>query len=294
MGEKDINEKLLEDYNDVFADIVNVLVFDGENRLDANSLAPAQEHSVYQADGRYHEQERDVSKYWQNGNANISMIGIGNQSTVDFDLPLRVISYDGAAYRAQLYSEKDDNGHYIRNKNLRYPVMTLILYFGTGNWTAPKNLIECLEIPEGLEKFVSDYKINVVEIRHLSRAQVDKFKSDFWFVADYFYQVENTKDYIPTNTCIKHVEAVMRLLSVFENDDRFLQAFNQSVEEGKGNENMSSIALDKAEDRGDARRLVSDIANICMTLGCTPDRACEIIGITMSDYSRARKITETK
>lgn len=32
MGQKDITEKLLEDYNDVFADIVNVLLFRG-NRI---------------------------------------------------------------------------------------------------------------------------------------------------------------------------------------------------------------------------------------------------------------------
>ena len=30
MAQKDITQKLLEDYEDVFADIVNVLVFDGE------------------------------------------------------------------------------------------------------------------------------------------------------------------------------------------------------------------------------------------------------------------------
>lgn len=32
MGEKDIAEKVLEDYNDVFADIVNVLLFQGTDR----------------------------------------------------------------------------------------------------------------------------------------------------------------------------------------------------------------------------------------------------------------------
>ena len=32
LGEKDITEKTLEDYADVFADIVNVLLFDGGNR----------------------------------------------------------------------------------------------------------------------------------------------------------------------------------------------------------------------------------------------------------------------
>lgn len=33
MGEKDITEKILADYNDVFADIVNVLLFGGKQLL---------------------------------------------------------------------------------------------------------------------------------------------------------------------------------------------------------------------------------------------------------------------
>ena len=33
MGEKDITEKILEDYNDVFADIINGLLFQGEQSV---------------------------------------------------------------------------------------------------------------------------------------------------------------------------------------------------------------------------------------------------------------------
>ena len=33
MGIKDLTEKILEDYNDIFADIVNVLVFKGKQRI---------------------------------------------------------------------------------------------------------------------------------------------------------------------------------------------------------------------------------------------------------------------
>ena len=33
MGQKDMAEKLLADYNDVFADIVNVLLFDGRDEV---------------------------------------------------------------------------------------------------------------------------------------------------------------------------------------------------------------------------------------------------------------------
>lgn len=38
MGEKDIIDKHLEDYNDVFADIVNVLLFNGQQIVNDTAL----------------------------------------------------------------------------------------------------------------------------------------------------------------------------------------------------------------------------------------------------------------
>ena len=38
MGRKDIEEKLFEDYNDVFADIVNVLLFNGQKIVNENVM----------------------------------------------------------------------------------------------------------------------------------------------------------------------------------------------------------------------------------------------------------------
>ncbi len=248
MAEKDIAEKLLEDYNDVFADIANVLLFDGEESINPDSLEKAQERSAYTADKGFREQEHDIAKYWKNRNVTISFFGIGSQSNVDSDSALRVMGYDGAAYRAQLYTEKDEKGNYVRNKNPRFPVITMILYFGSGNWTAPKNLKDCLNIPKGLEPYVSDYSINVFEIRKLSREQVDKFKSDFWVVADYFYQVEHNKDYVPSTKKMKHVEEVMRLLSALTNDNRYEVAFYEANQEGNG-DSMDPI-VDKIEKRG--------------------------------------------
>lgn len=68
MQESDVTEKLLEDYNDVFADIVNTLIFDGEERITEDSLEDGRANSMYKAeDGRLHEQERDISKYWKEG-----------------------------------------------------------------------------------------------------------------------------------------------------------------------------------------------------------------------------------
>ena len=64
MGEKDITSRTLEAFDDVFADIVNGLLFKGEQVLKEQSLVDAQPYSMYKSDGKTHEQERDASKYW--------------------------------------------------------------------------------------------------------------------------------------------------------------------------------------------------------------------------------------
>ena len=108
MSEKDIGEKTLEAYNDVFADIVNVLLFDGKPLVKEDALTDASCLSQYKADDRLHEQERDVAKFWQNdGSIRICLYGLENQTAVDYDLPLRIINYDGAGYRMQLLADKD-------------------------------------------------------------------------------------------------------------------------------------------------------------------------------------------
>ena len=55
MKEKDITQKVLEDNNDIFADIVNVLLFDGKSEVEENELVNTTVHSQYKAeDGKVH------------------------------------------------------------------------------------------------------------------------------------------------------------------------------------------------------------------------------------------------
>ena len=80
MGEKDITEKNLEAWNDVFADIVNVLLFKGKRLIKENDLEADTKDSMFKIDGKIHEQERDVSKFWKNGEIRISILGLENQT----------------------------------------------------------------------------------------------------------------------------------------------------------------------------------------------------------------------
>ncbi|MBR5128332.1 MAG: Rpn family recombination-promoting nuclease/putative transposase, partial [Roseburia sp.] len=195
MKQKDITEKLLEDYEDVFADIVNVLLFDGNQLISPDALATSNASSHYKAtDNKLHEQERDVIKLWKDKCVNIALFGIENQTKAEKVMPLRILSYDGASYRAQL----------LRNPSGRlYPVVTIVLYFGwKSHWNQPKALKKVLDIPAELDAYISDYQIHVFEIAWLSDEQVSMFKSDFHIVADFFTQIRKNNDYIPSDTKI--------------------------------------------------------------------------------------------
>ena len=50
VAEKDMTEKTLEAFNDVFADIVNGLLFKGRQVIQEYALTDAQPFSMYKAD----------------------------------------------------------------------------------------------------------------------------------------------------------------------------------------------------------------------------------------------------
>lgn len=225
MGQKDITEKLLEDYNDVFndvfADIVNVLLFRGNRIVKEESLKETKVKSQYKAEaGKLHEQERDVAKYWQDGNALVAICGLENQTVEEKYMPLRVFSYDGASYRRQLLSENDENPI--------VPVVSLVLHFGMKEWSSPHNLKGVIDIPKELEPYVNDYKANIFNIAFLDDETVQMFQSDFRIVADFFVQKRKNKDYVPDEHKIKHVDEMLKLLQVLTGDDRYNVKFSEA------------------------------------------------------------------
>lgn len=281
MAEKDIAEKALEAYNDVFADIANGLLFQGEKVISEEELEECQPRSYYKASGKIREIERDTSKLWRNGNIRIAFIGYENQTEADPDMPLRIIGYDGAEYRVQLTKENDTES--------RYPVITLVLYFGyTKPWDKPKRLLDRLNIPEKLKPYVSDYKINLFEIAYLSRKQVNLFKSDFRVVADYFVQKREKGDYVPETQELKHVQETLQLLSVMTGDHRFEETFNDNNAEGRPH-NMCDV-LDRIENRGIKQGIqqgrTEREAQIILNMyqkSLTLEQIAEFVGITLDE-----------
>ena len=233
MAEKDIAEKILEDYPDVFADIVNGLLFNGETIIRPEELEDSKVQSAYRSEGNLHELERDVAKRWKKNDIRIACVGFENQTSPDHRMVLRVYGYDGAEYRAQCLKENAGNPP--------YPVLTLVLYFGyKQRWNQPRSLFEAMDVPDEFRPFITDMKINVFEIAWLTDEQISRFKSDFRIVADYFAQKRKTGMYTGTKDEIRHVQALLQLLFVMEKDDRFEQAYVEEKRKG-GIRNMCDV-----------------------------------------------------
>ena len=254
--EKDITQKALEMYNDVFADIINVLLFNGENVVTEDSLTDVVQESILKIDGGIRAQYRDIAKYWYKSKIKLSMFGLENQTKPEKRMPLRVFGYDGTEYVKQAKKEN--------NKEVLYPVITLVLYFGyNSRWNQPKSLFELLEIDERIKPYVNDFKMNLFEIAYLDREKIDMFKSDFWILADYLYQMRVNKDYVASDTVIEHVDELLMLMSAMTKDYRF----EETINEVKGKEHVTMCeVLDRVEARGREEGIKEGTVNILISL----------------------------
>ena len=202
---------------DVFADILNVLLFDGKQVVQPEELFDVGLRSQFKADtGREHEQERDVAKYWIRDGKILAMFGLENQTNTDYDMPMRIFSYDGSSYKSQLMRAAKET-----QDDARYPIITLVLYFGEKRWGEQGvSLKGMFGGPDELQKYLQNYCVYVFEIAHLSEEELKKFRSDFGFLAEFMVRKRKAEPFrITQDQEILHVDAVLKMLSVFPEDE---------------------------------------------------------------------------
>ena len=238
MGSKDVTTRRLEECNDVFADIMNVLVFDGERQIHEDDLVDIDTKTEFLADDKgFRTQERDVAKFWKSHNVKLALFGLENQAAPDFQMPLRLYSYNGASYKAQIIPDrpkgKANDVHqniHAEDEHLKqpfYPVLTLVLYFGFDRWNTAKSLYEAIQIPKAFRRFIPDLPINLIEVAWLEDAVIDKFQSDFQVVARFFKQYRiHGNAYLEMQDPkllkrIEHVLETMRMISAYTGDPEY-------------------------------------------------------------------------
>lgn len=107
MGKRDKSEKLFVACRDVFVEIINVLLYQGEKVLTEEAMLPGPTESFYVGqDAEQHSQFQDYSMFEVRRGEVLALYTMENQSRIDDRMPLRCAGYEGACL-PQAVSDRD-------------------------------------------------------------------------------------------------------------------------------------------------------------------------------------------
>ncbi len=244
MRKKDKAEKLFVACTDVFVELVNVLLYQGEQILREEVMLPGPTESIYGGeDGEQCSQFRDYSMYEMRDGKVCALYNLENQSCIDHRMPLRCAGYDGAAYRRQY---KNSMGQGI------YPVITLVLNWGEKPWNGAVTISELLDypVPEKIEQYIDQKQIKVFDMRCLEQGVRERFAGDVRVVLDYLTDRPSLRR---RNQRLRNPQEVLLMLHALSGDDRYLEI---AFEEEKGEITMCDL-LDEYENRGLIRGMIA-------------------------------------
>lgn len=284
----DRSEKYLESYPDVFADIYNVLLY-GRDVIKPDRLVQGPTEAVYKAEtGDMREQRRDTASYYINEDGIAALFGIENQAEIDKDMPIRVMGYDYASYRTQI-----DGG-----SRERYPVITIVLNFSDKRWMCPLSLRDALK-QERLDNMENgdtgscafqDYGIYVYDVAYLPDEVIRQFRSDFRIVAT-FFSGKARGNYVPSEDEIEHVEAVLNLLRVFTNDERYGDIEADMIERKKRGEGVRMCTvidtyMEKGRQQGYSQGIKQGGVIALTKIGYTPEEISAVLDMPVEDIEK--------
>ena len=163
-----------------FADLFNATLFEGEPVLNPADLLEVDTDvsSILRFNGHAETVQKvlDAVKKTAYG-IDFVIWGLENQEKIHYAMPLRQMIGDGFSYLKE-YQEiaaknrKDKNfvssDEFLSNMKKTdrlHPVVSLCVYYGEHPWDGPLCLVDMLELPEKIRPLISDYRMNLVELR---------------------------------------------------------------------------------------------------------------------------------
>ena len=161
--------------NQRFADVFNTVLFNGKQDLkeadtDISSVIKFNNHAETV------QQILDVVRKTADG-TDFIIWSLENQEKIHYAMPLRHMIADALIYlkehnelsarnkREKNYSSSGEFLSGLTKTDRLHPVIGLCIYYGEEEWDGPTNLVDMIQVTEDLKPMVSDYKMNLLQIR---------------------------------------------------------------------------------------------------------------------------------
>ncbi len=199
MGRKDIAAKAYLRDNAVFADLVNVVLYGGEQRVSPEDLTEMDTNEVLLQEAAENgtaaaQRFRDGLKllsHMCDGRQEYLILGIEPQSYTNYAMPVRTMLWDSLTYDRQVKERKrsrleqrqwGSSAEFLSGfgkEDRLVPVLSIVLNLSGERWDGPLGLHEMLEVQDaGVLSWVNDYRIHLVDPHGMSMEEIELFRTD--------------------------------------------------------------------------------------------------------------------
>ncbi len=292
MGQVDLAMKEALKQEAYFADICNLLLFQGRQVVLPQKLTPmdtAEELSIHSKNHSFSiQRQRDVLKLvnlsqMEDEKAAYVIIGIENQSEINYGMPVRNMLYDALQYSMQVqeFGEKrgSSSAEFLSGMTADHklkPVITMVVYTGEAPWNYPlsiRDIIDTSNMPGELLQYIPDTRLPLLDVRHsqtlhllqsrlrqiFQAAQLDKKKAE---LKAYILDPDNGFTHVPA-VLANVFEQLMRIkLPDFEEkgEINMCEAFEALMQESR----EEGVAKGKALGIDQGRR--TELQEVCSSL----------------------------
>ena len=317
MSDKDTITKDYMQDKDIFADAFNFLLYGGRQVIKPEQLRPLDTTSIvlpYGEDGQLVpiQKYRDVLKMvtaMEDDKAAYMLLGIENQSEIHYAMPVRNMLYDAIQYVAQVEDTARSHkmgdkmpetraeflsGFYKTDKLL--PVITLTLYFGADEWTAPKDLHSMLSADKEILPFVDNYHLHLIAPAEIADNEFTKFHTELSLALRFIKQSKNKnklKELINEDTSFRSVsKKTADLVNVVTKSNLHYDDREERVDMCEAIEGIRNDAraegVEKGRVEGTLKTLISLVKDGILTITEAASRA----NMTVAEFEAKTKLLE--
>ncbi len=205
MGKTDVFESDYLENAEIFADLVNGVLYEGRQVVKPEELSEQDGELRSIAGDDVRKTIRDKVRLWKG--TLLAVFAVENQTKVDYHMVIRAMLSESMAYDKQwkklknaLASEKEGltseellSG--MRKEDRFIPVITIIIYYGREkSWDGAKTLYELLDVKERGEEilpFISDYRLNIFDYHDYE--EFKQFHTEWQYLFEFLRYADDKK-----------------------------------------------------------------------------------------------------